>query len=122
MPILEVEIVVQPGEALMPDLAARLADAAAAVFGSPARGTWVRLKVLDQVQYAENDMAAGPPVYPIFVSVLKSRIHRKTLAGEAERLADLISRVCGRPKENVHNLYLPESDGRMAFGGKLVKP
>ena len=122
MPILEIEIVLQPGEILMSDLAARLADAAAEIFKSEPRGTWVRLRALDAVQYAENASGAGLDVFPVFVSVLKARLETDILGTEADQLAESLAHICNRPKENVHIFYQPEARGRVAFGGKLLKP
>ena len=122
MPILEIEIVLQPGEILMSDLAARLADAAAEIFKSEPRGTRVRLRTLDAVQYAENASGAGSDVFPVFVSVLKARLETDILGTEADQLAESLAHICNRPKENVHIFYQPEARGRVAFGGKLLKP
>ena len=120
MPVLEVEIVLQPGETLPPGLAADLAESAGQVFLAGPGKTWVRLRSLDPGNYAEN--GGGPPegVFPVFVAVLKH-----TLPGmeqrrvEAARLAAAVAAACNRPVENVHILYLPEGAGRVAFGGEL---
>jgi phenylpyruvate tautomerase PptA (4-oxalocrotonate tautomerase family) len=120
MPVLEIEIVLRRDEILRPGLAAELAEGAGQVFQAPPGTTWVRLRSLEQGNYAES--GGGPPdgVSPVFVAVLK-----RTLPGmeqrrvEAARLAAAVAQACARPVENVHVLYLPEGDGRMAFGGEL---
>jgi len=121
MPILEIDLVVQPGEVLLTDLAARLADAAAAIFKSPPRGTWVKLRTLDPVQYAENDGPSSLDVFPVFVSVVKAKSDARSRTSEARRLAESFARICGRPTENVHITYEPRALGRVAFGGRLLK-
>jgi hypothetical protein len=61
-------------------------------------------------------------VHPVFVTVLKSRLpDSDELEQEAARLAAAVARICGRPAENVHILYLPEGSGRVAFGGKIIR-
>ena len=120
MPVLEVEIVLRPGETLPPGLAAALAESAGEVFNTPPGTTWVRLRSLDTAYYAESGGGPTGGVFPVFVAVLK-----RSLPGmeqrrvEAARLAAAVAQACGRPVENVHILYLPEGDGRMAFGGVL---
>ena len=120
MPVLEIELVLMDGETFPPDLAASLADELGSVFASPPGGTWVRLRFLPRTQYAEN--SGGPPegVNPAFVSVLKAG---SPLLGErqveARRIAEIIAELCSRPKENIHVLYLPPAEERIAFGGEL---
>ena len=78
MPILEIEIVLQPGEVLVSDLAQIAADRAAEIFGSPPGNTWVRLRFLPAGQYAENGSllpgGENPAIYPVFVTVLKAQL------------------------------------------------
>jgi phenylpyruvate tautomerase PptA (4-oxalocrotonate tautomerase family) len=122
MPILAVEIVLKPGEVLTTDIATRIADAAGKVLASRPRGTWVKVRALDSALYAENGGGSSLDVFPVFVSVLKSRIDADNLKEEASRLAESIAGVCNRPKENVHIIYEPEARGRIAFGGILGEP
>jgi hypothetical protein len=120
VPVLEVEIVLRPGEVLPPGLASDLAEAAGPVFQAAPGTTWVRLHSLDPGDYAEN--GGGPPdgVFPVFVSVLKHTLPgMEQRRAEAARLAAAVALVCARPVENVHILYLPEGAGRVAFGGEL---
>lgn len=121
MPILEVEIVTGHGEQLQPGLAQRLADAAGDVLGTPSGRTWCRLRALPSDQYAENRAVVPKDIRPVFVTVLKSRVGgADALKSEAAKLCEALAEACGRPKENVHVLYLPEAAGRMSFGGELV--
>ena len=121
MPILDVELVLAPGETPVSDLAARLADAAAAVFDSEPRRTWVKLRFVQPDSYAENAGASGGP-YPVFVTALKSKVPAgNDLETEIAKLTEAIARVCDRPAENVHILYQPDAAGRVAFGGNLVQ-
>lgn len=121
MPILDVEVVLAPGEDLPPGLAAVLADYAAAVFHSAPGETWVKLRPLAADGYAENSGGPDAGVRPVFVSVLRARWpnpeHR---AVELRQLTDAVARACGRPAEHVHVSYAPEAAGRAALGGRLL--
>jgi phenylpyruvate tautomerase PptA (4-oxalocrotonate tautomerase family) len=119
MPILDVEIILQPDETLPIYLAAELAEAAGHVFNSAPGETWVKLKSIPAGQYAENGSPSG--VTPVFVSVLKARhADLETTRIEVARLTMLVARLCLRPAENVHIIYLPEGLGRVAFGGQIL--
>ena len=118
MPILEVEIILRVNEKLKADLAGEISNVAGEIFNSPDGHTWVKLREMPLDYYAEN--GGGPPedISPVFVSVLKR--HLPDLAEmqiETARLAAEIGKVCNRPKENVHILYLPPGAGRIFFGG-----
>lgn len=120
MPVLEVEITLPAGEEIEAGLAAKLADAAGEVFGTPRGRTWVRLRTLPLERYAENGADGAPAgIRPVFVSVLLARLpdlpERKTMA---RKLAEATAAACGRPVENVHVLFQPEGVGRVAFGGE----
>ena len=121
MPILDIEVVTEAGQGSSSGLAARLADAAAAVFKTPPGRTWVRLRSLPSSDYAED--AGGPPagVRPVFVRVLKATLPASDVtAREAAALASALAGVLGWPVENVHILYEPPALGRLAFGGRLL--
>jgi len=121
MPILDIEIVLRPGEALPPSLAADLAAAAAEAMGASPGRTWVKLSRFAAEDYAEDGAGPAEPVYPIFVRVLKAqRPMGAELQVEALRLTEAIARACNRPGANVHVLYEPHAEGRLAFGGQLV--
>ena len=56
----------------------------------------------------------------MFVTVLKAqRPTGLALEADVRALTEGVARVCGRPVENVHVLYEPEVQGRIAFGGRL---
>lgn len=120
MPIVDVEIVRRPGEALNQEMAAELADELSEIFQSPRGGTWVKVRGLPVDHYAEN---GGRPaeVYPIFISVLKAKFpETDEIEMEVARITGAVAQLCGRPSENVHVIYQPEARGRVAFGGKIV--
>jgi phenylpyruvate tautomerase PptA (4-oxalocrotonate tautomerase family) len=118
MPILDIEVVT--ADALGDDLATRLADMAGDVFGSPPASTWVRLRALPPHQYAENLCLQPEGWGAVFVTVLKAECPTgAALKREARLLAEGVARVCGRAVENVHVLYEPNAQGRIAFGGRL---
>jgi phenylpyruvate tautomerase PptA (4-oxalocrotonate tautomerase family) len=120
MPIVDVEIVLLPGESMRLGLAAEIADRSGQIFGSPPGSTWVKLRAIPCDHFAES---GGPPdgVYPVFVSVLKARLPAPdALRVEVVRLSAAIAEAAGRPVESVHIAYLPAGAGRVAFGGELV--
>ena len=121
MPILEIDIVTRTGERLPNNLARSLADAAGDALDTSTGQTWVKLRTMPVEHYAENGCDLPADVSPVFVTVLKVRLpDPKQLAKESKQLAETIARVCDRPSDNVHILYLPSAIGRMAFGGNLV--
>ena len=118
MPIVDVEIVGQ--ESVDGDLAARLADMAGQVFGSPPASTWVRVRHLPKHFYAENSTETPEGWSSVFVTILKAqRPVGAALEAEIRALTDGIASVCGRPAECVHILYEPDARGRISFGGRL---
>ena len=121
MPILDIEMILCPDEALAPGFAAEIADRCGQVFGAPPGSTWIKLHAIPCNHYAEN--GGGPPdgVFPVFVSVLRARLPAPdVLLAEVARLTTAVAEVTGRPQENVHIVYLPAGAGRLAFGGELV--
>ena len=118
MPIVDVEIVTS--EILDSGLAARIADMAGQVFGGPPASTWVRVRSLPQEHYAENGTVSPEGWRAVFVTVRKAqRPTGSALEAEVRALTEGVARVCGRPVENVHILYEPDAQGRIAFGGGL---
>lgn len=120
MPIVDVEIVLRPGEALHQEVVVQLADELSEIFQSPRGGTWVKIRGLSVDHYAENGRRPAE-VYPIFISVLKAKFpETDEIEMEVEKITGAVARICGRPSENVHVIYQPEARGRVAFGGKMV--
>lgn len=120
MPILQVQLIEPVPDPVRHGLAARIAQAAAAVFDSRPQGTWVTLRFVDRDAYAEN--AGGPAggVEPVLVSVLLAELpDTDTLAQRAAELSEAIARACERPAQNVHVIFEPAGAGRIAFGGTL---
>jgi phenylpyruvate tautomerase PptA (4-oxalocrotonate tautomerase family) len=120
MPILNVEIVLRPGERFSSKLAVELADQAGEIFDSAPGHTWVTVHFIPREYYAENN-SPSDDLCPVFVSILKAKLPSPdSLQAEVSRLTAVIAQLCNRPHENVHILYLPEGAGRVAFGGKLL--
>lgn len=120
MPIVEIEIILRTNEVIRQGLASELADELGDIFRSPRGGTWIRLHILSAAQYAENDGTPGG-VYPVFVTIIKSKLpSHEEMQKEAEKITGVVAQICSRPSENVHVIYQPEGQGRVAFGGKLV--
>lgn len=119
MPIVNIEMVGE--EPLEPELADRLADSLAAVFGGDPSGTWVRLRPLRR--YAEGGGGPPPGVAPIFVSVLLANPPVGTdREDQVSAVTSVVAETCARLPENVHVIYEAAGAGRVAFGGKLVPP
>ena len=121
MPILDVEPVQVAHTTIDATLAQRLADAAAAVFGSAPGSVWVRLRPLPAAHYAENGVVVAADEAPVFVTVLHAHpAQGDARVQEAAALTSAIARVFGRSDERVHVLYVAAGAGRQAFGGRLV--
>lgn len=122
MPIVTVELVVDPDHALEPGLAQSLANAIGHSLDSPLGETWVRLYSLDRIAYAENGGVVDAGDLPVFVTVLKRHVTPGAeLQAEVGLLAAAIAKVVGRPVASVHIEYAPAAVNRLAFGGKLVQ-
>ena len=120
MPIVDIEIVLKPDETLANEMVSELADRLGVIFGSPKNGTWVKVHQIAAHHYAENQ-GKEPDAYPIFVSVLKSRLPAlDTVQKEVDAITDIVAKICHRPPGFVHVMYQPEGKGRIAFGGKVV--
>jgi phenylpyruvate tautomerase PptA (4-oxalocrotonate tautomerase family) len=122
MPVIDIELVVDTGDAVVPDLARSLADAVGRTLQSPPGQTWVRLRLLAREHYAENESDLERSELPVFVTVLKRALPQPAeLAGEISALAATVSRVTGRAMSCVHVEYAPAASGRLGFGGRLVE-
>lgn len=121
MPILDVEIVLRPGEMIDHKLVTELANRTGELFAAPPGSTWVKLRTLSHENYAENGSDSPIDFFPVFVSVLKARLPAPDkMQIEITRLTALVAQLCGRPEENVHIIYLPQGAGRVSFGGRFV--
>ena len=120
MPLVDVEIVLKPQEAMPEAIASELADRLGQLFGSPRNGTWVKVRGIDEVYYAENGgKKAG--VYPVFVTILKARLpDGEAMQTEVDAVIAAVGEICRRPPSLVHVIYQPEGNGRVAFGGRIV--
>ncbi len=119
MPILEIEIIVQPGEVLADDMAQTLADEIGRILESAAGRTWVKLRPLPASQYAENE--SRQTMFPVFVSVLAAiRPSPEKMEQIVAKMTTAVARICQRPSQNVHILFLADAAGRIAFGGSIV--
>ncbi len=120
MPIVDIEIVLKPDETLADKMVSELADRLGKLFGSPKNGTWVKVHQIAAQHYAENE-GQEQDLYPIFVSVLKSRLPAlDEMQNEVDAITALVAEICHRPPGFVHVIYQPEGQGRVAFGGKVV--
>lgn len=121
MPIIDIEIVLRPGESLPPGLAAELARVAGEIFGTPPGRTWVKITTIPFERYAENEVETGASPYPVFLSVLKARRPPpELLPVEVRKLTEAVAVACNRPEQNVHIVYLPDATGWVSFGGRLI--
>lgn len=122
MPIVTVQPVVgEPGGGPSPEDVQALADRLGELFGGQPGSTWIKMSCLPRSQYAEDRAPLPAAVRPVFVEVLKRSLPaRQRLALEADRVAQVVAEVLGRTKEDIHVLYLPPGEGRVAFGGALL--
>jgi hypothetical protein len=120
MPVLEIELVGEPG--LRKDLGRLLADAAARVLSPDRRGaTWVKLGWTQKWHYAENGWDERETPDPVFVRLLVAAWPDETeRADTSRRLAEALAPLCDRSPELVHILWEPPAAGRVAFGGRLL--
>ncbi len=120
MPILNVEIVTYQNENIRPDLAMEIANQAGEVFDSAPGNTWVKVYPIADENYAEN-MVVSESVSPVIVSVLKAKKPSpESMQAEVTKLTAILAKICNRPQENIHIIYVPEGAGRVAFGGKVL--
>lgn len=122
MPIVDVTIVVGRDEKVAAGLTQTLADEVGRALNSARGQTWVRLHLLAQDCYAENNSSQGSIDLPIFVVLLTRQLpDRSQLVDAIAKLTQVISEATGRPSDRVHIEYSPSAVGRVAFGGKLVE-
>src|SRR5688572_3749402 len=115
MPILDIELVLQPDERLPANLASELADAIGRVFGSAAQQTWVKISTIPRDHYAENEAGSLASIAPVFVQVLKARLPApEALAVEVATLTTAIAEICRRSADQIHIIYQPPAAGRVA--------
>jgi len=120
MPIVDIEIVLRPNEAIREDMASELADELGEIFQSSPGRTWIKVHLLSAAQYAENG-GRLEGVYPVFVTLMKSELSlMEEMQKEVAKITGAVAQICGRPSENVHVIYQPEARGRVAFGGEIV--
>ena len=120
MPILTVEIIARPEEEMAADFAQQLAHRAGEIFASRAGTTWVKVHFIPHEQYAENSQEPVD-LHPVFVSILKANLpNEDVMTKEVGELTTAVAQLCQRPPENVHIIYLPAGNGRVAFGGQIV--
>jgi len=120
MPIVDIEIILKPDETISGTWASELADQLGAIFGSPKNGTWVKVWGIHDMHYSENG-GKEEGVYPVFVSVLKSRLPNPAeMQREVDAMIAAIAQICRRDPSLVHIIYQPAGRGRVAFGGKIV--
>ena len=123
MPIVDIEVVagtVPDPEVIGKENLQILADALGSLFGGDPGGTWVRIRSIDQDSYAENHTVKGTWPPPTFVSVLRIELPEPdALRREMKKVAEIVARTLGRPRENVHVLYEHGARGRIGFGGTL---
>ena len=121
MPIVTVEVVADPDRRLEHNLTQSLADAIGRALRSPPGQTWVRLRMLQRNEYAENGALVDAAELPIFVTLLERQPPTGAeLQAEVTALTHAVAQVIARPAGSVHVEYAPAAAGRISFGGKLV--
>jgi phenylpyruvate tautomerase PptA (4-oxalocrotonate tautomerase family) len=121
MPIIDIELVGESETEFAKASAQTLADAIGRVLGGEPGRTWVRLRFLDQIFYAENLSTLDSAELPAFVTVLQAHPPvGDALAAEVMAITTAVAQCLARAPERVHVQYAPAAAGRQAFGGKLV--
>jgi hypothetical protein len=122
MPIVDIEFVATPQDAIGAVSAQAWSDTLGRVFATPPGRTWVRLRRLDAAAYAENDAPIAADAGPVFVQVLLARWPDETAwSQQMSAVTAAVAGLAGRPAERVHVQYAPPAAGRQAFGGQWVK-
>lgn len=121
MPIIDIQIILAPGEKLRDDLAAALANQLGQVIQAEPGQLWLRLQTLPSANYAENGSPSSDTDLPVFVTVMHAQAPQgQALQAEAVALAQAVSGLLARKHTHVHIEYAPPGAGRVAFGGNLV--
>ena len=123
MPIVSIEVLrTDEDPDVIPEILQALADALGALFQSDAGGTWVKLRYLNNSNYAENQIRLSASTGPVMVEIIHSTLPAEpALEIQAASVCSLVAEHLQRPEENVHILYQPNAQGRIAFGGKLTR-
>jgi len=120
MPVIDVEIILRPGETIRKEIVSELANELGDIFLTQEGQTWVKVSELSADHYAENG-ERSEKIYPIFISVIKSKLPTvEEMQEEVQKITGAVAQIFGRSSENVHVIYQPEGRGRVAFGGKIV--
>jgi hypothetical protein len=121
MPIIDIELVGESETEFAKASAQTLADAIGRVLGGEPGRTWVRLRFLNQIFYAENLSTLDSAELPAFVTLLQAHPPvGDALAAEVMAITTAVAQCLARAPERVHVQYAPAAAGRQAFGGKLV--
>ena len=121
MPIVDVECVRSDEEVLTRSQIECLANELGDLFGRNPGTTWVKVRNLSLLSYAENGIAEEDTPEPTFVRIIKRTLPDKQgLSDEAKRIVHVVAQTLSCEAENVHVIYEPEGAGRVAFGGELV--
>jgi phenylpyruvate tautomerase PptA (4-oxalocrotonate tautomerase family) len=121
MPIIDIELVCESETAFAKASAQALADAIGHALSSEPGRTWVRLRFLNRISYAENLSTLEFAELPAFVTVLQAHPPASdALAAEVMAVTKAVAQCLDRDPERVHVQYAPAASGRQAFGGKLV--
>lgn len=121
MPIIDIELVCESEVEFAKASAQALADAIGYALGSEPSRTWVRLRFINRISYAENLSAFESAELPAFVTVLQAHPPvGDALAAEVMAVTMAVAQCLDRAPERVHVQYAPAAAGRQAFGGKLV--
>jgi hypothetical protein len=122
MPIVDIEFIASPRDAIGEVSAQAWADTLGRALSTPPGRTWVRVRRLDAAAYAENDAPIAADAGPVFVHVLLARWPDEPAWSEQMRaITAAVAALSGRPAERVHVQILPPAAGRQAFGGQWVK-
>jgi len=121
VPIIDIELVCASETEFAKASAQTFADEIGRVLGREPGRTWVRLRFLNQISYAENFSTLDSNELPVFVTVLQAYLPvGEALASEVSAITTAVALCLACAPERVHIQYAPAAPGRQAFGGKLV--
>ncbi|MEJ6603344.1 MAG: hypothetical protein ACKVI3_01315 [Verrucomicrobiia bacterium] len=119
MPLVEVEFIGKT-EVETASFTRPIADKLGEIFKSPTACTWVRVRHTPATHYAENQSGNPRGANAVFVTItLRELPDPASQAIQAREIAHALTGISGIPSAQVHLIYGPAAQGRIALGGEL---
>ena len=121
MPLIDVQVILKPGETLANNFASKIADTIGQTMDSPPGHVWVKVTSVSRSSYAENGSTIPDKMAPIFISVLLGELPETAqLEQLSANMAAAVAAVSKRKKSEVHIVFEPAGVGRVSFAGNLM--